>query len=505
MRGERRKASVVASTAGEKGGALDPLQELMNPSSIAFYGASNNPLKMGTMQLANILEGGYGGRVYPIHPSEEKVMGLPAYRSIAEVKERVDLVQMVLPPDLVPRIMEECGKCGVKRAIVISGGFKETLRREGESRERELKRIAEKHGIRFLGPNCVGIMNGLRSLNTTTIPEPPFGGGIAIVSQSGAYTSMLNPYLREQGMRICQTISVGNEADIDLVDCLGYLEREEAVTAVGLYVETIRRPRDFIASARRVAARKPVLAVYVGGNEAGARSSLSHTGAVAGPDEMYDGIFRQAGVMRAEDMDHMMDMLWALSTQPLLRGERMAVVTNSGGPGTSLAYHLEKAGLSVPVFSTGLQSRLREITTPTASLMNPLDVTFDPNLNVYRDILEVVFSSGEVDGALLYGVFGPSDMSVNLRKRFPQLIPFEKELEELHRRSLAELAAIPSRHGRPLVVMSLLGSWADTRRTLVEAGIPVFHSASRAARAVRALLDYSRLRERLSVGEGIAR
>ena len=476
---------------------MGPLDELMRPSSIAFYGASNNPLKMGTMQLANILEGGYAGRVFPIHPSEERVMGLPAYRSIAEVGEPVDLVQMVLPPDLVPGIMEECGRCGVRRAIVISGGFKETLRREGVDRERQLREVARRYGIRFLGPNCVGIMNGLISLNTTTIPEPPFGGGIALVSQSGAYTSMLNPYLREQGVRICQTISVGNEADIDIVDCLEYLLEEDAVKAVGLYVETVRRPREFIAAARRLAAAKPVAAVYVGGNEAGARSSLSHTGALAGPDGIYDGIFRQAGVMRVADMDLMIDALWVLSTQPLLRGERVAVITNSGGPGTSLAYHLEKAGLKVPVFSDALQSRLRSITTPTASLSNPLDITFDPNPGVYKDILEAVFSSGEVDGALLYGVFGPSDMAVNLRKRFPELIPFERKMEESFRGFLAEFADIPRRYGMPLVVMSLLEGSAATKRILVEAGVPVYQAAARAAGAIRASLEYHRLRERL--------
>ena len=192
---------------------MHPLQQIMYPSSIAVFGASNNPMKMGSIQLANILETGYEGEVYPIHRSEETVMGVPAYKSIAEVDKPVDLAQLVLPTEVVPQILEECGKAGVRRAIIISGGFKEVPGEVGRERERQLLEVAAKYGIRFLGPNCVGIMNGRISLNTTTIVDPPMGGGIAFASQSGAYTAMINPYLRAQGIRMCQTLSVGNEAD----------------------------------------------------------------------------------------------------------------------------------------------------------------------------------------------------------------------------------------------------------------------------------------------------
>ncbi len=473
---------------------MNPLERLMHPSSIAFYGASNDPLKMGTMQLANLLESGYKGRVYPIHPSEERVLGVPAFRSISEVGEHVDLVQLVLPADLVPGILEECGRAGIRRAIIISGGFRETPGREGERREREIKEVAGRYGIRFLGPNCVGIQNALVPLNTTTIAEPPFGGGIAIASQSGAYTSMLNPYLRRMGMKICQTISVGNEADLDLVDCIEYFRDREEIKAIGLYVEAIRRPEMFISAARQVVLRKPVVAVYVGGTEAGSRSSLSHTGAVTGPDELYDGLFRQAGVIRAADIDQMLDMLWILSTQPLPPGPRMAVVTNSGGPGTSLAYHLEKEGMRVPVFSTGLQSRLKELVGPLASTVNPVDITFQTNISVYKQLVEELFREGEADGAIIYGIFGAADMAVNLKKRLPELAPMEEFWDERFLSFLPELAQVPRVYGRPLVVMSFLETDSRTVTSLVENGIPVYTSAWRCARAMRALAEYRRIR-----------
>jgi acyl-CoA synthetase (NDP forming) len=250
---------------------MHPLKQLMNPASLAFWGASNNPMKMGTIQLTNVLGTGYRGEVFPIHPTESTVLGLPAYKSIMDVGRPVDLAQLTLPTDVVAGVLEECGRAGIRRAIVISGGFKEAAGGEGERLEREILEIAHRYGIRFLGPNCVGVFNSLSNLNSTTIPKPPGGGKIALASQSGAYTAMINPFLRSEGIKICQTLSVGNEADIDLTDCLDYLREEPEVSAVGLYVETVRRPHEFIEAARRTVQVKPVIAVYVGGTEAGSR------------------------------------------------------------------------------------------------------------------------------------------------------------------------------------------------------------------------------------------
>ena len=475
---------------------MHPLKQLMNPSSIAIYGASNNPMKMGTMQLANILETGYEGEVYPIHRSEETVMGIPAYKSIADVGKPVDLVQLVLPTEVVPQILEECGVAGVRRAIVISGGFKEVQNPGGKERELELLEIAQRYGIRFLGPNCVGIMNSLCSLNTTTIPLPPMGGKIAFASQSGAYTAMINPYLRSQGVKMCQTLSVGNEADMDLADCLEYLEDEDEVKAVGLYVETIRRPREFIETARRTVKKKPVVAFYVGGTEAGSRSSLSHTGAITGPDEVYDGLFRQAGVIRAGDLDHMIDLVWTLSMQPPPPGERMAVITNSGGPGSSLAYHLEKVGLSVPFFSDELGASVDALTGPLTYVRNPIDLTFETNIFIFKDLLETVFDTDEVDGAVIFGIFGAPDFMVNLKKRFPDLEVMLEGWEEGFRAFLKELAGISKTYGKPLIVMSFVDAGSRTNQALIDCDIPVFPSASRSARAMRSLLDYFQVLER---------
>jgi acyl-CoA synthetase (NDP forming) len=467
----------------------------MCPSSLAFWGASNNPMKMGTIQLTNVLETGFRGEVYPIHPTESTVLGLPAYRSIADVGRPVDLAQLALPTDVVPRVLDECGKAGIRRVIVISGGFKEAEGSKGKQLERQLKEIAQRYGIRFLGPNCVGIFNSLCSLNSTTIPGPPGGGKIAFASQSGAYTAMIYPFLRSEGIKICQTLSVGNEADIDLVDCLEYLKDEPEVKAIGLYVETIRRPLEFIEAAKETVKKKPVVAIYVGGTEAGSRSSLSHTGALSGPDEVYDGLFRQAGAIRAVDIDQMLDFLSVLSSQSLPAAGRMSVISNSGGPGTSLAYHVEKAGLSVPVFSTGLCDRLDAVTGHLAFVRNPIDLTFEMDLFLFEKLVEIVFESEEVDGAFIYGIFGWPDFMTNLENRFPDLKVMQATWEGRYENFLEELAGVPKAYGKPIFVMSFLGASSASIRPLIEQDVPVFPSASRAARAMRALLDYKHVRD----------
>ncbi len=468
---------------------MHPLKQLMYPTSIALWGASDNPLKMGTMQMANILETGYQGKVYPVHPRLDTVLGLPAVRSVADIDGPVDLAFLVLPTEVVPGILEECGQAGIRRAVVISGGFQEAAGEHGRELQAQILDIARRYDIRFLGPNCVGIFNGVVHLNSTTIPGPPIGPGIALASQSGAYTAMIYPLLKARGMSICQTISVGNEADMDLADCLEYFMDEPEVKAIGLYVETVRRPREFVRVAREAGRVKPIVAIYVGGTEAGARSALSHTGALSGPDHVYDGLFRQAGIIRAEDMDEMLDFLWMLSLQPPARGPRMAVITNSGGPGSSLAYHAEHAGLVVPPFSDKLSAELDAITNRLAFTGNPIDLTFDTNIFLFKQLTETVFASGEVDGAFIYGIMG-GDFMVNLEKRFPQITAGRATWHEKYLEFLREFAEVPRAYGRPVTLMSFLGAESDAIAPLIEYGVPVYRGARRAARAMRALYEY---------------
>lgn len=466
---------------------MSPLKQIMYASSIAIWGASSSPMKMGTIQLTNLLAVGYPGKVFVIHPQEREVLGLPVYHSIHDVGEPVDLALLVLPTRAVPEVLEECGKAGIRHAIIVSGGFRETRDEAGETREREVLTIARRHGIRFVGPNCLGILNSAVPLTTTTIPEPPLGGSIGMASQSGAYTAMIYPLLHTMGAHIHQTVSLGNETDIGLVDCLDYFREEESVRAVGLYIEAIRHPRAFIKAARACARVKPVVAIYVGGNEAGSRAGLSHTGAIAGSDELYSAILRQAGIARAQDMDEMLDWLWALSVQPPLAGRRVAVISNSGGPSTSLAYHLEHAGLEVPLFSPELQQKLRAMSNPLAFVGNPIDLTFEVNVFLFKDLLETLFASDEVDGAVLYGLFG-EEWFVNMRKHFPALEDYVGKMKDAYASFLTEMNGVARAAGKPFMVMSFLSQDSNAISKLTSLDIPVYPSARRCASAMHALM-----------------
>jgi acyl-CoA synthetase (NDP forming) len=253
----------------------NPLHTIMNPSSIAIVGASNNLFKMGTIQYLNLIAGGYQGEVLPVHPKEKSVLGKKAYPSIADLPHEPELAVLVVPTGLVPEMLEDFGAIGTKHVIIISAGFRETGE-TGYELETRVSEIAERYGMRFLGPNCVGIINTQLPLNLTVHPVLDMNGKLAIASQSGTYVTQTLPYLHKHGIALSKAISIGNGTSIDIVDCLEYLGEDEATTAIALYIEGITRAGDFLAVAREISARKPIIAQYVGGSEAGARASSSH-------------------------------------------------------------------------------------------------------------------------------------------------------------------------------------------------------------------------------------
>jgi acetyltransferase len=465
----------------------------MHPRSLAFYGASNNILKMGSILMANLIASDFQGDIYPVHLREEQVMNLQAYPRAQEIPDAVDVAVLVLPTEVVPQALEDLGQAGIQRAVIISGGFEEIPGGEGRRLQKRLVEVAQEYGIRFIGPNCIGIFSHDASLNTTPFGNAPGGRGIAFASQSGAYTCQTYELWRKMGAKINQTISVGNEADLDLADCLEYLVDEDDVTSVCLYIESIRRPREFIRAARRLVEAKPVTAIYVGGTEAGARASFSHTAAISGSEELYDGILSQAGIERAGDVEELFDITWALATLPPMKGDRVAVITNSGGPGASMAYQCEKAGLRVPAFSNALRERLQSMLPHTAYCVNPVDITYALNLALLRDIAQLIFESDEADAALIYGFFGKEFVS-NLAKVFPDAIEsFASVQTDFFLNGVKEIALLPRQLGRPAAVLSFSGPESEPNRIVMDNGMPVFSSAQRCARALVALYNRSKV------------
>ncbi|MBN1534866.1 MAG: acetate--CoA ligase family protein [Spirochaetes bacterium] len=469
----------------------------MNPRSIAIAGASNNAMKMGTMHALSILKDGYGGTLYPIHPKEETVLGCRAYRNPGELPEVPDLAFLVVPAPQVLALMKDFGEIGTKSAVIISAGFRETGD-DGKNLEESLREISEKYGIRFVGPNCMGIINTEISLNTTVVPLTARPGLLGIASQSGTYITQSIPYLGRRGIRFSKAISVGNEANLGIIDALEYLGMDEQTRAVALYIEGIRDIPGFLDVARRITPRKPVVAQYVGGSDAGARSGLSHTGALAGPDHIYEGMFKQAGIIRVHSVEDLYGQGWALATQPPLRGTRIGVITNSGGPGTAISNVLDNHGLRVPPFSEKLRESLKAHIPPHAPAGNPVDITFSMEIKTLtRTLTELIMKSGEVDGIVMHGVM----MSGYIREAYDHIkellgnIPLEDLLKALTK-DISEDIELPYKYGIPLLLSSFFGREDNYTEQYEDANVPVFDSPEKTARAMTVLNRYRLIRER---------
>ncbi len=469
----------------------NPLYPIINPDNIVFFGASNRFSAMGTNQLNSLLSSGFGGKIYPIHPKEKRVLDLKAYQRVGELPEVPDLAVLVLPTHIVPQAMEECGKQGIKHAIVVSGGFKE-VGGQGVELEKRLLTAADRYGIRFLGPNCLGVANPHHNYNVTFLPFEGQEGFIGLASQSGSLITQMFGYLNRFGLGFSSGISVGNEAMVDIVDCLEYLAVCPHTRVIGLYIETIRRGREFIDVARSIVPHKPIVAFYVGGSEAGKRAGLSHTGALAGPDALYDGVFRQSGVIRAHSIPELFDYCWVLGTCPRAGGNRVIVQTHSGGPGAAAADACNRAGLELSQLSKQTRDKIAPMVPHTGSLNNPIDVTFSKNpLDFYDGIPDALLGDTGSDGLLAY-FLAPGK---SIRRSMAGMGIAEEEIPRLIEKLFDDqgrtLAGLIKKHQKPLVGFTFQSHRDLSVRKLLQYDVPVLPSPERASRAMAALVRYS--------------
>jgi len=475
----------------------NPLHLLMNPKSVAVAGASNTPTKMGSIQSLSLLKDGYQGKVYFLHPKDKSIFGIPTYPSPKDLPEVPDLAFLIVPINVALNLLEEFGKIGTKRAIVVTAGFKETGE-EGAHLENKLNEVAARYGIRFVGPNCLGVINSQICLNTTVYPFPPSDGLLGLASQSGTYVTQILPLSRKRGIKFSKAISLGNEANIDIADALEYLGDDEQTKAVILYIEGIRNGKKFLEIARKVTRRKPVLAQYVGGTVSGARAGMSHTGAMAGPDFLYDGMFKQAGIIRVGSIEELYDHGWTLATQPVPRGNRVGVMTNSGGPSSSISYTCDRAGLSVPRYSKKLQEQIRPYLQPHAASSNPVDLTFDTSMkHLAITIPEIIIKSGEVDALISHGIMH----SGFLKEIYSHAVDFLgnitfEEFLSMTEPVLTDVFTLARKHNIPHLISTFFGQEDSYTKGFQEHNVPVFHSPEKAARAMGALYHYKLIRER---------
>ncbi len=474
----------------------NPLNALMNPRSIATVGAGNNPTKMGTIQALSIIKDGFKGKFYPVHPKDETVLGHKAYPSVLDLPEAPDLAVFIVPTEMVLGLMEDFGKIGTRRAVVITAGFRETGA-GGLALEEKLKEITRRYGIRFLGPNCIGLVNTAIPLNLTVMPliGPP--GLLGMASQSGTYITQTLGLLRRRGIRFSKAISLGNEADIGINEALAYLGEDEQTRAIALYIEGLQDPARFLEIARQITPQKPNVAQYVGGTAAGARAGSSHTGAMAGPDHLYDGLFKQAGIIRVHSVEDLYGLGWALATQPPLKGKRIGVITNSGGPGTAMSDTCNAGGLEVPVFSKKLQEQIRPLIPKQGAYRNPVDLTFFLSAEaIGLTIPELVMKSGEVDGIVLHGAMGTGFME-ELYIHTGEFLGIScEQFVEFAREDLTPALSLPGKHGLPFMVSSFLDENDDFNRGYREYNVPVYDSPEKTARAMNTLWEYHQIQMR---------
>jgi len=376
------------------------LEAFFHPSSVAVIGASRDPEKLGYAVLSNLKEGGFAGVLYPVNPKAKEVLGLVAYPSVLDIPGPVDLAVVVIPYPLVPAVVEQCGKKGIPAVVVISAGFREAGR-EGVERERELVEISRRYGLRLIGPNCLGVIDTDTPLNATFAAGMPPGGPIAFMSQSGALgTAVLDMALAGR-IGFSRFVSLGNKADVDEVDLLEAWEDDPGSRVILAYIEGLADGQRFMEVARRVTRKKPLLVVKSGVTRAGSRAVSSHTGSLAGSEAAYQAAFRQVGVIRAGSMEALFDYARAFAYQPLPPGDRIAIVTNAGGPGILATDALERSGLRLARFEPQLIETLMADLPSAASAANPVDVLGDALADRYERALHLVLADEGVDGVIV--------------------------------------------------------------------------------------------------------
>ncbi|MEM0026919.1 MAG: acetate--CoA ligase family protein [Ignisphaera sp.] len=452
------------------------LELLFRPRSIAVIGASREPTKLGYAVLKNIVESGYKGKVYPVNPHADQIMGLKAYKSVLDIPDEVDEAVFVIPAPAVPSALEECGKKGVKYAVIISAGFKE-IGGEGVEREKRVVEIAKKYGIRVLGPNILGVIDTHTPLNASFGLTPP-KGGIAFVSQSGAYLAAIIDWSVKTGIGFSKIISLGNKADLNEIDFIEYLAEDPATKVILLYLESIANPKKFIEVASEVVKKKPILLIKGGMTEAGARAALSHTGSMAGGPLAVQTAMKKAGIVLVSEPIEFFDSAIAFSLMESLPGDRIAIVTNAGGPGVMTADLVALSGLKLAQLSPQTVEYLRSKLPPMAALNNPIDVIGDARSDRYEVALDAVLKDPNVDAAIV--ILTPqvvtepektAEVIINMHKRYPQ---------------------------KPILAAFIGGPRVEKAIEMLKAaGIPVYESNDRAVTALAIMNRYRVMRERV--------
>ncbi len=474
---------------------MDPTVKQMNtffePKAVAIIGASRRTMKAGHVIFKNFVINKrrhlFKAKLYPVNPNEKTIQGFPCYPSITDIKGEVDLAVIVVPAKIVPKVMQEVATKGVKAAVIISSGFSEV---GNYKLEEEVTAIAKKAGIRVLGPNCLGVYDSKTGVDMLFLPETktlttgdevvatprPMAGPLAIVTQSGAFGAAALDYLSGKQMGVSKFVSFGNKADVTASEMLTYLLYDSSTQVILFYSESIDNGREFMEVARKVTCKKPIVALKVGKSEAGARAAASHTGSIAGSDEIYSSAFKQVGVLRAGDLEEFFDMGKALAFQPPVAGNNVAIITDAGGPGIMAVDECVAQGLNVKKFSEETLAKFEKLKSEGkiprfATNLNPVDLTGSVTSEMFEDGIRILFEDPEIHGIIVLGLH---------------------HLPALQEDFVDRVAELRKKYNKSVVACDVgeTEMALHIRSRFDKLGIPAYFSPEDAARGMAALVNY---------------
>jgi len=451
------------------------LSGFFKAESVAVIGASSTPGRVGFEVLRSLSQYDYEGKVYAINPTRSEILGMKCYPSVLDVPDKIDLAVFTLRSTMIPRLMEECGRKGVKNVVIVSGGFKE-LGGEYAETEDEVVKVANRYGIRVIGPNCIGVFDGETRLDTffqshERMVRPPLGP-IAFITQSGTFGVAMLEWAASIG--ISKFVSIGNRADVDEADLIGYLKEDPQTHVIALYVEGFRDGRKFLKVARDVVPKKPIVILKAGRTEQGSRAAMSHTGSLAGSYDVSRGAFKQFGLIEALNFEELFDMTKALALQPPAEGNGIAMITNGAGPCVMAADALVERGLQLAVLERETSERLEEIFPPPYIIGTSVDLTGSATSKDYERAIEILAGDKNVDVIMPFFVF--------------QDTPLDE--------GIVKVVIEAKRCGKPIVCGSSGGSYTAKQSQRIEkGGIPVYPTPERTVAAAHSLVRYGSVRK----------
>jgi acetyltransferase len=456
------------------------LDAFFSPHGVAVIGASRDQTKLGNAVLRNLANHGYGGPVYPVNPKADEIFNLKCYPSVADVPDPCDLAVIIAPAAATPEILEQCGQRGLKAAIIVSGGFSEAGP-AGAALEQRLVEIVRRYSMRLIGPNCIGVIDTRTGLDTTFVPGMPKPGAITFVSQSGAVCGGVIDWALGAGIGFGRLVTLGNQADVNETDVLESLAEDDKTRVIAMYLEGADGGRHFVDVARRVSLIKPIVAIKVGYTEAGRQAAASHTGALAGTDSAYQAAFRAAGIIRVPNLEALFDAAISLANQPLPQGERVAILTNSGGPGVLASDAIAVHGLQLAKLSEETRFCLRQFLQPHANVNNPVDMLGGADETDYGRALDILLRDPGVDAVLVINVPQVLVPAIRIVRQIAKVV---------QRQHLSESCELSERLGKP-VMTCLIGdvSLPEAVEFMRNAQMPLFPFPERGVAALAAMVQ----------------